>query len=164
MAGREDELVAALARRAVAEAAPAELPLFRATSTAYFEDPDRALSGSRSSDDTLGFGPEIAAVLVTPVALDVTRRVVGFVLDHVRATAEKEAGAAVDDATSRLLRHIGVGDDEKPKAEAGEVPELTPEQLREVHRLAFEKAKQLHLSDEKADLLADSLAGSLAAE
>jgi hypothetical protein len=162
MAGREDELVAALARRAVAQAAPAELPLFRATSAAYFEDPDRALSGTRGSDDTLGFGPEIAAVLVTPVALDVARRVVAFVLDHVRATAEKEAGEAVDDATSRLLHHIGVGDDEKPTAE--EVPELTPEQLREVHRLAFEKAKQLHLSDEKADLLADSLAGSLAAE
>ena len=40
--------------------------------------------------------------------------------------------------------------------------ELTDEQLHEVHRIALEKAKQLKLSADKAELLADSLVGELA--
>jgi hypothetical protein len=162
---REQELVAALARQAVAKAAPAELPLFPATSRAYFEDPGRALAPRAGSDDMLGFGPAVAAVLLTPVALDVARRVVAFVLDHVRSTAEKEAGDAVDNATTKLLHRIGVGADagDAPQAVA-DAADLSPEQLREVHRIAVEKAQQLHLPADQADLLADSLVGSLAAE
>jgi hypothetical protein len=43
-----------------------------------------------------------------------------------------------------------------------ESAELTDEQLEEVRRLAIQKAKQLKLPKEKAELLADSLVGSLA--
>jgi hypothetical protein len=162
-ADREDELVAALARRAVAETAPAELPLFRATSRAYFEDPDRALARRAGTDDVLGFGPAAAALLLTPVALDVARRVVGFVLDHVRATAVSEAGNAIDGATVTLLHKLGVGDGHAAADAAATLP-LSADQLREVHRIAVEKGQQLHLTDDQADLLADSLVGSLATE
>jgi hypothetical protein len=160
--GREDELVAALARRAVASAAPGELPLFRATSRAYFEDPASLLTARAGADDMLGFGPGEAALLLTPVALDVARRVVDFVLDHVRATAEAEAGAAVEGATARLLHRVGVGDGPEPAAQAApEPPLLSPEQLREVRRVALEKARQMQLPEATADLLADSLVGGL---
>jgi hypothetical protein len=64
----DDELVALLARAAVERAAPEELPLFRATSSAYFEDPG-ALERQASKDDMLGFGPGAVVVLLTPVAL-----------------------------------------------------------------------------------------------
>jgi hypothetical protein len=162
--GREDELVAALARRAVASAAPGELPLFRATSRAYFEDPGSLRRAGTAADDMLGFGPGEAALLLTPVALDVARRVVDFVLDHVRATAEAEAGEAVDGATARLLHRLGVGDGPGSAADAPpETPLLSPEQLHEVHRVALEKAHQLQLPDATADLLADSVVGGLAA-
>jgi hypothetical protein len=162
--GREDELVAALARRAVASAAPAELPLFRATSRAYFDDPKSLLAARPSADDMLGFGPGEAALLLTPVALDVARRVVDFVLDHVRATAEAEAGAAVDGATARLLHRIGVGDEPEPAPDAPpDAPLLSPEQLQEVRRVALEKARQMQLPEATADLLADSLVGGLSA-
>jgi hypothetical protein len=163
-AGREDELVAALARRAVAETAPAELPLFRATSQAYFEDPGRALAGRAGSDDVLGFGPAAAALLLTPVALDVARSVVRFVLDHVRTKAEAQAGDAIESATEKLLRKIGLGDGHGGTDAAAEAAPLSDDQLREVHRIAFEKARQLNLPDAQADLLADSLVGSLATE
>ena len=69
-AAQNDDLVAALARATVERAAPEELPLFRATSEAYLRDP-ASVEGGKSRDELLGFGVEAAAMLVTPVALQV---------------------------------------------------------------------------------------------
>ncbi|MCP9484642.1 MAG: hypothetical protein MSC30_02170 [Gaiellaceae bacterium MAG52_C11] len=154
----DDALVAALARASVERAAPEELPLFRATSTAYFENP-AALEQRRSRDEMLGFGVDAAVMLVTPVALAVAKDVIEFIGTQLRARAEKEGEGAIDRVLNRLLRR-----DEKEAAspEPAGVPELTDEQLEQVRALALEKAKQLKLSDAKAELLAESLVGSLA--
>jgi hypothetical protein len=163
----DDELVAVLARSAVAQAAPEELPLFRATSEAYFENPD-ALEAQRSKDEMLGFGVGDALVLLTPVALAVSRDVLSFVLEQLRSQAREHGKEAIDRLVSRLLDR-----DEKPAPEApggeaeapagdAEPPDLTDEQLEEVRALAVEKARQLKLAPDKAELLADSLVGSLA--
>ena len=74
-AAADDALVADLARAVVEQTAPEELPLFRATSEAYFDDPDVA-ERSGCGDEMLGFGVDAALVLVTPVALSVARDVV----------------------------------------------------------------------------------------
>ena len=71
----DDALVEALARSAVEQVAPEELPLFRATSEAYFADPS-SLEPGRSRDDMLGFGVDAALVLVSPVALQVAKEVI----------------------------------------------------------------------------------------
>jgi hypothetical protein len=161
----DDALVAQLARSAVSETAPEELPLFRATSQAYFEDPD-ALKKQGSGDQMLGFGVEAALVLVTPVALDVARDVLNFVLEQVRAQAREHGKEAIERFTDKLLERAGGGGEEPPAgtaaATAGEPPELTDEQLEQVRALALEKATQLKLAPDKAELLADSLVGSLA--
>ena len=154
-----DALVAALARATVEKAAPEELPLFRATSEAYFNDPG-ALEKQRSRDEMLGFGVDAAVMLVTPVALAVAKDVIEFIGAHLRARAEKEGGGAIDRVLNRLVRRDDEGDADAPDPAA--VPELTDEQLDQVRRLALEKAKQLKLSDAKAELLAESLVGSLA--
>ena len=155
----DEALVAALARASVERAAPEELPLFRATSEAYFNDPE-ALTKRRSGDEMLGFGVDTAVMLVTPVALAVAKDVIQFIGTQLRARAEKEGAGAIDRLLNRLLR----SDDEAPPAEGAPaaVPELTDEQLEQVRTLAIEKAKQLKLSDAKAELLAESLVGSLA--
>jgi len=50
-----------------------------------------------------------------------------------------------------------------PGAAGGDAtPDLTEEQLEQVRALALEKAQQLKLAPDKAELLADSLVGSLA--
>jgi hypothetical protein len=49
-----------------------------------------------------------------------------------------------------------------PAPDVAQAAELTDEQLEEVRKLAIEKAKQLKLPKDKAELLADSLVGSLA--
>jgi hypothetical protein len=156
----DDRLVAELARSAVSRAAPEELPLFRATSDAYFENPE-AVAAKGSGDEMLGFGVGDALVLVTPVALAVSRDVLTFVLEQLRSQAREHGKEAIDRLVSRLLDR-----EEKPAAEgpaeAADPPDLTEDQLEQVRALAIEKARQLKLAPDKAELLADSLVGSLA--
>ena len=165
----DDALVAQLARDAVGKTAPEELPLFRATSEAYFRDPSSVEKGDGSGDEMLGFGVDAALVLITPVALSVARDVLNFVVAQVRAKAREHGTEAVDKLTDRILKR---GDDKKPAAPAAAsppeaaaapaAPELSDDQLEQVRALAIEKAKLLKLPDDKAHLLADSLVGSLA--
>jgi len=153
----DDARVTTLARAAVERAAPEELPLFRATSEAYLRDPS-ALEQRGGKDELLGFGVEAAAVLVTPVALSVARDVLVFLGEQIRRVARKEGEAAVDRIVDRAA-----GRDDDAEAQAPDGPaELTDEQLEQVRALALEKAKLLKLPDAKAELLADSLVGSLA--
>jgi hypothetical protein len=152
----DDALIEALARSAVERVAPEELPLFNATSEAYFSDP-AALARTRSGDDMLGFGVDAALVLVSPVALQVAKDVIGFVVAQLRESARDEGEGAIKRLVARLVhRNEEEEDDDEP------VPELTDEQLEQVRTLALEKARSLRLSDTKATLLADSLVGSLA--
>jgi hypothetical protein len=153
----DDALVEALARSAVEQVAPEELPLFRATSEAYFADP-ASLEQGRSRDDLLGFGVDAALVLVSPVALQVAKEVIGFVVAQFREAAAEEGEGAIRRLVARLVHRNDVEEDDTDEP----VPELTDEQLQQVRALALEKARSLKLSDTKATLLADSLVGSLA--
>jgi hypothetical protein len=154
----EDRFVADLARATVERAAPAELPLFGPTSEAFFEDP-AGLERSGGGDRMLGFGAEAAMLLVTPAALSVAKEVVGFLAAQVRARLRDEGEGAVQRTLDRIFRHKGSETPNGPKP-----PELSDEQLERVRALALEKARQLKLPPDKADLLADSLVGSLATE
>jgi hypothetical protein len=154
-AAESDALVAALARATVEKAAPEELPLFRATSEAYFEDP-QALERGGGKDEMLGFGVDAAMVLMTPVVLQVAKDVIGFLGEQLRERAREQGEGAIDRVIARLVNRNG------GEGEAEPVEELTEEQLEQVRALAIKKGRALKLSDERATLLADSLVGSLA--
>lgn len=174
----DDALVVALARATVERAAPEEMVLFPAASEAYLEgqDPSKATRGG----PMLGFGVETAVVLLTPVALTVAKDVLDFLRVQLRKQADEHGDEAFDWLVHKLLRRgddkdapttaaepgsepaPGAPGDGGAPAEPAEPPELTDEQLEQVHEFAIEKAKQLKLTDEKAELLADSLVGSLA--
>jgi hypothetical protein len=159
MSAADGARVTALARAAVERTAPEELPLFRATSEAYLRDP-AALGQRAGKDEMLGFGVEAAAVLVTPVALSVARDVLVFLGEQLRRIARTEGEGAID----RLVDRVAGRDDEEAETEAPTPAplDLTDEQLEQVRALALEKARLLKLPDAKAELLADSLVGSLA--
>jgi hypothetical protein len=152
----EQQLVTELARAQVAQLAPKELPLFRPTCNAYFQDPEAALQGA-FNDETLGFGAEAGLSFLTPIILAVTTQVVTFLLAEVKKSAQAEASAAIQDLVKRLFKGLRAPEQQADPT----VPQLTRDQLQQVRSLAFEKARQLHLPEAKAALLADSLAGSL---
>lgn len=156
--GTQDALVAGLARATVERAAPEELPLFGPTSQAFFEDPSSLERGDRG-DRMLGFGVDAALVLVTPAALSVAKEVVGFIVQQVRARLRDEGEGAVQKTLDRIFDRDAPETPDEPKP-----PELSDEQLERVRALALEKAEQLRLPAAKAELLADSLVGSLATE
>jgi hypothetical protein len=148
----ENDIVADVARGLVAQAAPQELPLFRATSEAYFKDPQKVLEPKQGKDEMLGFGVEIA-MFVAPVALEVAKAVVGFVAAELRKSAQKEASGAIEERVHKLFHRED--DDGDPD------PGLTREQLARVHDVAINTARQLDLPKPQAELLADSVVGRL---
>lgn len=158
-AAENDDLVAALARATIEKAAPEELPLFPATSEAYFHDPqalERRGGGGGGKDEMLGFGVDAAMVLMTPVVLQVAKDVIGFLGEQLRERAREQGEGAIDRVIARIVNRKGNDGEVEP------VPELTDEQLEQVRALAITKGRALKLSDERATLLADSLVGSLA--
>jgi hypothetical protein len=154
-----DAVVADVARDIVARTAPQEMPLFRATSEAYFADPDKALAERKPKDEMLGFGIEAAALLLTPVVIDVTRRVVLFLIAQFGDAVKKESGEAVGGFVHDIF-HRGEGDGEAKE----DVPELTPEQLDEVREIAYSRALELDVPEDRAGLLADAVVGRLATD
>jgi hypothetical protein len=169
----DEELIASVAREQVAQLAPQELPLFRAQSAAYFEDPQKALQGDRSGDDMLSFGPEVAFALLTPIILSVTSTVLSAVAEELGKTLGEESRGLVGDLVRRLFRRppagaqdASAGGEGRPGGAGGalppEVPVLTAAQLARVRQSAFERARQLDVPEARASLLADSLVGSLA--
>jgi len=146
-----DQLIADLARDAVAQIAPQELPLYRALSEAYFKDRKKAVEGYVAKDEMLGFGFPEAVAFATPVILDVLR----YIADHVLQTIEAESADAASDTVRQLFKRFRTHETQEQE------PHLTSAQIVEVRRLAFEKARKLKLPEAKATLLADSIAGSL---
>jgi hypothetical protein len=174
----EDEkaLVEALARGAVTDLAPQELPLFRSTSKAYFDDPKRLRGEPASADEMLGFGVELGAAvaLVTPVALEVARTVVSYVGEQLETVFKEEAAPRIRDIVRRILGTKpeakgasppdAAADEAKPADEApAEDDVLSREQLAEVHEVALRTARRLKLAPDRAATLADAIVGRLAA-
>jgi len=152
--GKDRELVVAVSRDIVTSIAPEESVLFRPLSIAYLERPD---SLSRSpKEDMLGFGIGEAIVPLTPVALAVVSEVLVYLRSELAKTVAHDAAAALDDKLKALFHRLHQG--ARPN-EA--MPALSGEQLAEVRRLAFEKARVLRIPEARASLLADAVVGSL---
>jgi hypothetical protein len=159
-----DAVVADAAREIVARAAPQEMPLFRATSEAYFADPEKTLAENKPKDEMLGFGVEAAALLLTPVIIDVVRRVATALVNSAGDAVEKEGSEAVGGFVHRLFQR-GKGKDEGEAGEAkDDVPDLSAEQLQEVREIAYSRALELDVPEDRAGLLADAVVGSLATD
>lgn len=149
----QEQAVEALARQAVAQVSPAELPLFRATAARYREDPGGTLSPRSAGSDTLGFGAEAAVVLITPFALDLVKRIFTRISD-------KLGESAADSLAGRITTWFS-GKDGQPPGDPG--PEqLTAEQLALIADTTRIEAAALDLSPDEQERLADAVVASLA--
>jgi hypothetical protein len=152
-----NELASELARDLVASTAPQELLLFQALSRAYFRDPQGSLEVQKPRDEALGFGIGEAVTFVTPVVLAVITDVLKYLVEQVSESAKKEGAAVADEAVKRVLKKFRHVQDQPKAAPRG----LGAEQVALVRRLTFERACQLKLPIEQANLLADSVVGGL---
>ena len=170
----EQALVEALARSAVQDAAPEELPLFAPTSEAYF-DPRRGTPAGAKSDEMLGFGVDAAAamVFVTPVALEAARSVVSYLVAELQAAAKDESKPMIQALVHRLA-HLRdkpgaprtpsrrTPSPDAPEPAAPEPAAFTEEQLQEVHKVALRTAERMGLEHAKAAVVADAIVGAVA--
>jgi hypothetical protein len=151
----EVNLTIDLAREVVTDAAPEELPVFTAISRRYEEDPEAA-EREAGREEMLGFGAG-ELVALAPVALQVASPVIKFLFEQVREAAGEQAQAGIGALVKKLFKRFRLPEDKDAP------PPLTTEQIARVRGIALERARLLKVPEAKAELLADSVAGSLVA-
>jgi len=167
LAQEQKTLVVELSRDVVRRIAPEEIPIFQATSRAYFEDPDRVIEGTDDKQEMVSFGIPEVVNLLTPTVLGVVTEVIKVIaVDSTKTTSTTVIVAWF----RRLLRRIfgtgastsnGAGAEGSEAARTKLPPRLPPERLDQVRQVAFDKARQLQLDEARANLLADSIIGGL---
>lgn len=150
---QQELAVEALARQAVAQVSPAELPLFRATAVRYREDPRGTLAPRPAASDALGFGAEAAVVLITPFALDLAKRILTTISD-------KLGEAAADSLAGRITAWFSAKGGHPPGAPEPEP--LTAGQLALIAEATRTEAAALDLPADEQERLADAVVASLA--
>lgn len=149
----QNQLITDVVRDIIVQTAPEELPLFRATSTAYFKNADRVLKGQVSKDELLGFGAGEAVSLLTPYVFVVVTEVVRFVIVEVQKSVATESADLISDIVKKLFKRV--------RPEENNLLPLTSAQLAQVYKVAYESARRLNLSNDRARLLADAIKGSM---
>jgi hypothetical protein len=150
-----DQLSVEFGRDIILRAAPQELPLYRRLSQAYLQAPGTIHANTGGKDEMLGFGLGEAVTYLTPVVLPVLSSVIKFLAEEIKSSIHDQH--LIGDALRRIFGKVGTATPE------GATIALTREQLISVRKLVLEKAQALHLKDQQASLLADSIIGSLAA-
>jgi hypothetical protein len=141
------QVISDAAHALVREIAPQEMPLFGATSAAYFRNPRRALRGHLAKDEMLGFGGGETAEFLTPIIL-------------IAATKIAElAGPTEQEAPKRGLSSLFGGFGNKPKkpGDAAQVARLRPEQVSQARELAVKILRESNFPEAQIDLVADAL-------
>jgi hypothetical protein len=156
----ERDLISELSLQVLTDVAPQEVPLFGATSAAYFARPGGSRRKGRR-DEMLGFGLDMA--VLTPAVLGAVTPVVRFLVAELAETAKDEASASLGQFVRRLFRRrrSDAGNDGERGEQAATI--LTADQVRRARELARDRAVQLGVPQETACLLADSIAGGLLA-
>jgi hypothetical protein len=144
-----NDLTIDLARAVVSAVAPAELPIFEATASAYDDEHMESVS---FPDGQIGFGTDVItlSVIAIPVA-----QFVGKLIEAMVVGALTE-GAKVGLRDSLKKRFT------KQKAPAAAKP-LPADVVERARSAAFEQAAALGLETARANLLADAVAGCLTA-
>lgn len=151
----EQDLIRELAQHVLEVAAPDELVLFDETAEEYFADPDGVLR-PHGKDEPVGFGVEL--VLLTPYILAVVTPVIQLLVDLFGEAIRRDGQSSASGFIGRLLGRPAVGSTGSAQQPAA----LTPDQLGLVRTVALERARGVGLTDDKAGLLADAIAGGVA--
>ncbi len=146
------ELALELTESVLTRLAPEEVLILPDISQEFFDDPERSVA--RAREETLGFGADVA--LLAPFALSVAIEVVKFLL----SLAKDALGPEVKSGLAAWVRRVVPGRGTRP-AQADPAPALTREQLVLVRQVAYSRAHDLGLDDDRAATLADAVVGGV---
>jgi hypothetical protein len=156
-----EQVTVDISGRVVARLAPQEAPLFPAISAAFLADPNAVQrQPAGGGDQMLGFGDGSALPMLAPVVLAVLSQVVGFLAHELTVSLRAETPGVVNALVKRAFKPLRAATEGTEPAAAS--PELTDKQLEQVRTIALEKARQLGLPANQAELLADAVIGELA--
>jgi hypothetical protein len=148
------DLVQGLAAVVVEELEPDELAVFEETADEYFEDPQAVLDPKRR-DEAVGFG--LDAELLTPIVLAVA----GPVVEYLTALVVEATGEGIKPTLVRMLRRMLRIREVAAETPVPEPPLLTQQQVEHVRSIAYARACDVGLQEDRARLLADAVAGGV---
>ena len=151
------EAVASLSRAVVCDCAPDELPLLSSVLRSYRNNPESLRADKGAHDDMLGFGVQEIASFLTPVIVALGDSAITFLLDIARDTAREELKAAI----RTFLESPKRSDDSAAGNSTVGLP-LSKEEAQRLRTLIANRANDLHIPDEKAQLLVDSFLAYIA--
>ena len=151
----ERELVAALTRDVLREAAPEEMALFVGDEAGWLNGRPGTATGS-VADQQLGFGVEVLVPL-TPYIVAAASAVVRFVAGALADIAKDEAKPVIVNWVHRIFGRRGTG-----RAGTPEPAVLPREVLNRVHEIAFLTCQERGLDTDDARLISDVIIGRLA--
>ncbi|MGF6540314.1 hypothetical protein [Paraburkholderia youngii] len=146
----DQNLIGDVARDVLMQIAPHEVPLFEATSVAYFANPQNAIKSTRAKASALGFGVDPFSILLTPFVLQVVSEVVPM----LGSIAKKATEAAIGEEVSRTVKCMFKRFHDE---NADPAAVLSHEQLVEIHLSVMDAARKLKLPTDKARALADAV-------
>ena len=147
----QHQRVADVARTLIEEIAPQEMPLFQATSAAYFKNPRRARGGQSGRDEMLGFGAGEGATFLTPIILITATKVIEFAM----GPAQEVPKTGLSGLMSGFMKK------RQTQAATQPPPPLTPERVARARELAVETLRQHNFPEDKIDSVADTLIAKL---
>ena len=147
-----NQLVVDLSQDLVVELAPQEMPVFRACSRIYLEDPKAALRTRDGKDEKLGFGADSELALYTPVILLAMQQVVLFIGGIIASAMAKQGKDMAYEAIKKYF---------KKDNPTGEGQGLTTAEARRIHEIVMQEARSGGLSETRSKQLADSVVSGL---
>lgn len=150
----ERELVAALTRDVLREAAPEEMGLFTGDEAGWLDG--RGPATRNDPDRQLGFGVEVLVPL-TPYIVAAASAVVRFVAGALADIAKDEAKPVIVNWVHRVFGR-------RPTTHAGtpDPAQLPQKVLNRVHEIAFRTCQERGLDADDARLISDVIIGRLA--
>jgi len=143
-----------IARDVLSEIAPQEIPIFAATSRAYFANPEAALQHLRSKDNVLGFGTDVAGLLFTPAVLLVLSETFQYLLRVATSATADGLAKEIPELIKAMFKKFQSSQPDTPSV-------LTREHIASIHGNILVSAKTLRIPAEKARSLANAVTAQL---
>lgn len=160
----ENQLIAELSRRVVAEVAPEEGPVFNLRCAAYFKNPEEALKGEsgKGGSGPGEFGGGEIAIILTPFILEILKEVLKDVLkDSTKKSVTKYTPILLEKLKAFFGKLFGNDLSQPTLPQDVELPLLSQAQLIQAHKRAYETARALGIGASKSSQIADSVVVSL---